>query len=69
MEAVTELGLRSQIISSIKTQEWASLGIYFRFSPVGGEKEEKHWPPCNINQTRASSFCPFPPQRGTAFPR
>lgn len=51
MEAVTELGLRSQIISSIKTQEWASLCIYFGFSSVGGEKEEKRWPPCNINQT------------------
>lgn len=69
MEAVTELGLRSQIVSSIKTQEWASLGIYFGFSSVGGEKEERGWPLCNINQTRASSFRPFPPRRGTAFPR
>lgn len=51
MEAVTELGLRRQIISSIKTQEWASLCIYFGFSSVGGGKGGKRWPPCNINQT------------------
>lgn len=51
MEAVAELGLCSQIISSIKTQGRVSLFIYFGFSPVGEEKEEKEWPLCNINQT------------------
>lgn len=51
MEAVTELGLCSQIISSIKTQEWVSLFIYFGFSSVGEEKEKKEWPVCDINQT------------------
>lgn len=51
MEAVTELGLRNKIISSITTQERVSLFIYFGFSSVGGEKEEKEWPLCNINQT------------------
>lgn len=50
MEAATELGLCSQIISSIKTQEWLSLFISFGFSSVGEEKEEKEWPVCDINQ-------------------
>lgn len=45
MEAVTELGLYSQIISSIKTQEWVSLFIYFGFSSVGEEKDGKRMAP------------------------
>lgn len=50
MEEVTELGLCNQVISSIKTQEWVSLFIYFGSSSVGEEKEEKEWPLCDINQ-------------------
>ena len=45
MEAVTELGLCYQVISSIKTQEWVSLFIYFGFTSVGEEKEGKRMAP------------------------
>jgi hypothetical protein len=55
MEAVTELGLCNQIISSIKTQEGLNLAIYFGFSSVG-RKRGKRMALHNINQTLHSSF-------------
>lgn len=58
MEAVTELRLCNQIISSIKTQERVSLFIYFGFG-LGRGREEK-WPPRTIHQTPLPPFILLP---------
>lgn len=57
MEAVTELGLCNQIISSIKTQERVSLFIYLGISFVGGRKRGKRMA---LVRYKSHSFRPPP---------
>ena len=70
METVAELGLCYQVISSIKTQEWVSLFIYFGFSSVGEEKEEKRMAPVRHKSDVTFLLSTSSPlQPGTSFPR